>query len=119
MCVDYRKLNAITQADPYPLSHIEELTDGIGQSTFITKMDLTKEYYQEPMEQASKDKTAFITPCGKYQFQTMPFCLISAPSTFQRLMDEVLRELYPFAVAYLEDILIHIATWEDHLGHLS
>ena len=119
MCVDYRKLNAITQADPYPLPRIEELIDGIGQSTFITTLDLTKGYYQVPMEQASKDKTAFVTPFGKYQFRTMPFGLISAPSTFQRLMDEVLRELYPFAVAYLDDILIHSATWEDHLGHLS
>ena len=45
--------------------------------------------------------------------------LISTPSTLQRLMDEVLRELHPFAVAYLDDILIHSATWEDHLGHLS
>ena len=94
MCVDYRKLNAITQADPYPLPRIEELIDGIGQSTFITTLDLTKGYYQVPMEQASKDKTAFVTLFGKYQFQTMPFGLISAPSTFQRLMDEVLRELY-------------------------
>ena len=49
----------------------------------------------------------------------MPFGLISEPSTFQRLMDEMLRELHPFAVAYLDDILIHSATWEDHLGHLS
>ena len=115
MRVDYRKLNAITKADPYPLPHIEELIDEIGQSTFITTFDLTKGYYQVPMEQASKDETAFVTPFGKYQFRTMPFGLISAPSTVQRLMDEVLRELYPFAIA----ILIHSAMWEDRLGHLS
>ncbi len=57
MCVDYRKLNAITQADPYPLPHIEELIDGIGKSTFITTLGLMKGYYQVAMEQASKDKT--------------------------------------------------------------
>ena len=78
-----------------------------------------KGYYQVPMEQASKDKTAFVMPFGKYQFWTTPFGLISAPSTFQRLMDEVLREMHPFAVAYLDDILIHSATWVYHLGHLS
>ena len=66
MCMDYRKLNAITQAIPYPLPHIEELIDGIGQSTFITTLDLTKGYYQVPMEQASKDKIAFVSPFGKH-----------------------------------------------------
>ena len=116
MCVDYRKLNAITIGDPYPLPHIEELINGIGASKFITTLDLTKGYhqvpvapedkdkgyyqvpvapehkdkgyYQVPVAPEDKEKTAFITPYGKYQFTTMPFGLVSAPSTFQILMDE-------------------------------
>ena len=81
-------------------THIEELTDEIGKSTFITTFHLTKNIIKYPMEQASKDKTAFVTSLGKYQFRTMIFGLISAPSTFQRLMDEVLREftLLPWPV---------------------
>ena len=64
----------------------------LGSQNFITTLDLTKGYYQVPVEQASKDKTAFVTPFEKYQFRAMQFGLISAPSTFQRLMEEVLRE---------------------------
>ena len=75
-----------------------ELIDGIGQNLH-NHVDLTEGYYQVLMEQGSKDKTVFVTPFGKYQFQTMPFGLISAPSTIQRLMDEVLQELHPFVVA--------------------
>ena len=119
MCVDYRKLNAITIGDHYPLPRIEELINGIGASKFITTLDLTKGYYQVPVAPEDKEKTAFITPYGKYQFTTMPFGLVSAPSTFQRLMNEVLHGLHEFSVAYLDDILIHSATWTEHAHHLT
>ena len=118
MCVDYRKLKAITIGDPYPLPHIEELINRIGASKFITTLYLTKEHYQVPVAPEDKEKTAFITPYGKYQFTTMPFGLVSAPSTFQRLMDEVLQGLHEFSVAYLDDILIHSAAWTEHV-HIS
>ena len=62
MCIDYRKLNAITIGDPYPLPHIEELINGIGASKYITTLDLTKGYYQVPVAPEDKEKTAFITP---------------------------------------------------------
>ena len=119
MCVDYGKLKAITIGDPYPLPHIEELIKGIGVSKFITTLDLTKGYYQVPVAPEDKEKTAFITAYGKYQFTTMPFGLVSAPPTFQRLMDEVLHGLHEFSVAYLDDILIHSVTWAEHVHHLT
>ena len=118
MCVDYRKYNGITIGDPYPLPHIEELINGIGTSRFIAALDLTKEYYQVRVSPEPKEETAFITPYGKYQFTTMPFGLLSAPSTFQRLMEEVLHGLHEFSVAYLDDILIHSATWAEHVHYL-
>ena len=62
ICVDYRKLNAITIGYPYPLPHIEELINGIGASKFITTLDLTKGYYQVPVAPEHKEETAFITP---------------------------------------------------------
>ena len=119
ICVDYRKFKAITIGDPYPLPHIEELINGIGASKFITTLDLTKGYYQVPVAPEDKEKTAFITPYGKYQFTTMLFGLVSSPFTFQRLMDEVLHGLHEFSVAYLDDILIHSATWAEHVHHLT
>ena len=119
MCVDYHKLNNVTTNDTYPLPNIEELIANIGPSKFISTLDLTKVYYQVPVNPKHCRKTAFVTPYGKYEFITMPFGLISAPSTFQRLMDELLSGLHEFAVAYLDDILIHSQTWEQHLEHLN
>ena len=119
MCVDYRKLNIVATNDPYSLPNIEELIANIGPSKFISTLDLTKGYYQVPVNPKHCGKTAFVTPYGKYEFISMLFGLISAPSTFQRLMDEVLSGLHEFAVAYLDDILIHSQTWEQHLEHLN
>ena len=114
MCVDYRKLNKVTINDPYPLPYIEDLIANIGSSKFITTLDLMKGYYQVPVNPQHREKTAFVTPYGKYEFLMMPFGLISAPSTFQRLMGGLLNGLHDFTVAYLDDIIIHSDIWENH-----
>ena len=119
MCVYYRKLNAITVGDPYPFPRNDKLINGIGASKYITTLDLTKGYYQVLVAPEHKEKTAFITPYGKYEFLTMPFGLVSAPSTFQRLMDQMLHGLHEFTVAYLDDILVHSVSWEEHLVNLN
>ena len=119
MCVDYRKLNKVTINDPYPLPNIEDLIANIGLSKFITTLDLTKGYYQVPVNPQYREKTAFVTPYGKYEFLMMPFGLISEPSTFQKLMDGLLNVLHDFTVAYLDDIIIHTDTWENHLNHME
>ena len=65
LCVDYRKLNIITCADPYPIPRVEDLIDDIGRTKYITALDLTKGYWQVPVAKSSQDKTAFITPWGE------------------------------------------------------
>lgn len=117
ICVDYRRLNAITLKDAYPMPRIEDIFDDIGQSKYLTTLDLAKGYWQVPVAEEDKEKTAFITPTGLYQFRVMPFGLCGAPATFQRLMDVVVREL-PFAKAYLDDLVIFSQTWQEHMEHL-
>ena len=119
MCVEYRKLNSITTNDPYPLPNIEQLIANLGNSSYITTLDLTKGYHQVPVKKDQIEKTTFITPYGKYEYLTMPFGLVTAPSTFQRLMDRILQGLHGFTVAYLDDILIHSSMWEEHLENLT
>ena len=119
MCVDYRKLSKETINDPYPLPNIEDLIANIGLPKFISTLDLIKGYYQVPVNSQHREKTVFVTPCGKYEFLMMPFGLISAPSTFQRLMDGLLNGLHDFTVACLDDIIIHSDTWENHLNHME
>ena len=87
LCVDFRRLNKVTKADPYSIPRVDELIDRIGQAQYITALDLTKGFWQVPVAKESQAKTALVTPFGKYEFTTMPFGLVGAPSTFQRLMD--------------------------------
>ena len=117
LCVDYCQLNSKTTCDTYPMPRADDLIDRVGNASYITTLDLTKGYYQVPMEDESKEKTAFATPIGLYQFQMMPFGLKGAPATFQRLMDHVLRGL-DFCDAFFDDIEIRSADWNSHLRHL-
>ena len=118
ICVDYRRLNSVTDMDAYPLPRIEDILDSIGRAKFITTLYLAKGYWQVPVSPGDRAKTAFVSPLGLYQFTTMPFGLCGAPSTFQRLMDDVLRGQQSFARAYLDDIVIFSCDWEEHLAHL-
>ena len=107
ICVDYRKLKAVTKFDAYPMPQSDELLDNIGQSKYLTTLDLAKGYWQVPMAEEDKGKTAFSSPLGLLQFTTMPFGLSGALATFQRLMDQVLRGTEAYAVVYLDDIIIY------------
>ena len=119
ICLDMRRLNSVSNFDAYPLPRIEDLIEQLGEAKFISKLDLTKGYWQIPLSTETKEKSAFITPYGLYQFNVMPFGMKSAPATFQRMINKVLSGLDTFAGAYLDDILIYSKTFEDHLVHLE
>ena len=119
LCVDYRKLNAQTRTDAYPMPRIEDILDQVGNAKFITTLDLTRGYWQVPVAKEDRHKTAFTSPFGLYQFCVMPFGLNGAPATFQRLMNEVVRDMEKFAHAYLDDLVIFSDTWEEHLVYLE
>ena len=104
MCVDYRKLNAVSESDAYPMPRIDELIDRLGGAKYISTLDLTRGYWQVPVAAESQAKTAFTTPFGLYDFTVMPFGLQGAPATFQRLMDNLLRGVGDYAAAYLDDL---------------
>lgn len=82
LCVDYRELNKLTVKDHYPLPRIDDQLDNLGQKKYFSSLDLFSGYYQIPMAYDSKEKTAFITPDGHYQFRRMPFGLCNAPRYF-------------------------------------
>lgn len=101
------------------MPRIEDVLDQLGPARFISTLDLTREYWQVPVSNDSIEKTAFVTSQGLYEFKRMPFGLHGAPATFQRLVNKVLRDCRSFAIAYLDDIVIFSATWEEHLLHLD
>ncbi len=119
VCVDFRKLNAQSGFDAYPMPRIDDLLEIIGQAQYITTLDLCKGYWQVPLDNDSKQYTAFRTPSGLYHFTVLPFGLHGAPATFQRLMDQVLRGCEGWASAYLDDVVIFSNSREKHLRHLS
>ena len=105
LCIDYRKLNGVTQPDPYYMNTLDEILEKVGDSRCLSKLDLSKGFYQIGVEEKSVEKTAFISPFGKYSFRRMPFGLRNAPAVFQRTMEEVLRGCYHCAAPYIDDIL--------------
>ncbi len=117
-CVDYRKVNAVSKFDAYPMPRVDELFDRLGTARFYSTLDLTKGYWQIPLSPLSKEKSAFTTPFGLHQFVTLPFGLFGAPATFQRLMDKILRPHTAYAAAYLDDIIIYSQDWQRHMVHL-
>lgn len=106
-CVDYRKLNAITKMDVYPLPRIDDTLDLLANNQYFTTLDLASGYWQVKMDNASREKTAFTTHVGLYEFTVMPFGLCNAPATFQRLMESVLHGLLAkCCLVYLDDVLV-------------
>uniref|UniRef100_A0A671TSD1 ribonuclease H n=1 Tax=Sparus aurata TaxID=8175 RepID=A0A671TSD1_SPAAU len=118
-CVDYRRVNEVSKFDAYPMPRVDELLDRLGTARFYTTLDLTKGYWQIPLSLESREKTAFFTPYGLYQFVTLPFGLFGSPATFQRLMDRVLRPHSAYAAAYLDDVIIHSEAWEQHVRQVG
>ena len=103
LCVDYCRLNSISVMDAYPMPRIDELINRLGQAKFISTLDLNQGYWQVPMAEEVKAKTAFVTPFGLFQFNVMLFGLQGAPATFRRLMDRVIQGLQDYAAAFLDD----------------
>jgi hypothetical protein len=120
MVVDYRKLNAITVKDRYPLPLIEDQLERLSGSCVFTTLDLKAGYHQIPMAEDSKKFTAFITPDGHYQYTRMPFGLTNAPAVFQRAINMALGLLrHEYALVYLDDILVISKTVEEGLERLD
>ena len=120
LCVDYRRLNAKTRKDAYPLPRIDESLDALGRAQYFSAIDLASAYNQVEVHPDDRHKTAFTTPMGLYEYNRMPFGLCNAPGTFQRLMQMIFREeLLQILLVYLDDIIVYSDTIADHLKRLE
>ncbi|VDI48844.1 Hypothetical predicted protein [Mytilus galloprovincialis] len=119
-CVDYRILNDVTKKDSYPIPRVDECLDSLAGGKFFGSMDLNSGFWQIGMAPEDKEKTAFLTSLGLYQFTVMPFGLANSPSTFERLMENVLRGLqWKELLLYMDDIISISSTFEEGLGRLE
>ncbi|KAJ7994626.1 hypothetical protein DPEC_G00251430 [Dallia pectoralis] len=116
---DYRKLNAVTHKDAFPLPRIEESLTNLKGAAWYSTLDLASGYWQVEVDPKDQEKTAFTTPVGLFQFNRMPFGLCNAPATFQRLMQRCLGGLVnDFLLIYLDDIIVFSPCFDSHLDHL-
>lgn len=116
-CTDFRKVNALTVPDNYPLPRMEDCVDNVGYANFVSKLDMLKGYWQIPLSSRASDIAAFITPDAFAQYTAMAFGLRNAPATFQRLVNTVLAGI-PNCSAYLDDVVVYSRDWSEHLKSL-
>ena len=105
--VDYRKLNAITRKDRYPLPLIRETLRALATARWFTKVDVIAAFHKIRVAERDEWKTAFRTRYGLYEWMVTPFGLTGAPATFQRYINLLIREYTEFCTIYIDDILIY------------
>ena len=119
MCLDYRAVNKYTKRIHFPIPSVETILDSLGGSVVFSALDLTHGYHQLRMDESYIPYTAFQTHLGQFEFCVLPFGLSSAPSTYQRFINDVLKPwLRPYVSVYLDDVLVHSKDLESHVGHL-
>lgn len=119
-CIDYRDLNAITIKHRFPMPTIDELLDELGVASCFSKMDMRKGFHQIRMAEEDIHKTTFWTHQGHYEYCVMPFGLCNVATTFQTIMNELLKPfLCKFIIVFFDDILVYNPSWALHLQHLE
>eukprot|EP00171_Calliarthron_tuberculosum_P021997 IDg21997t1 len=114
-CVDYRRLNAVTKRDSYPLPRMDECIDSLGNARVFSTLDANWGYWQMQVGKKSVPLTAFTCHQGLFEFNRMPFGLTNAPATFQRALDIILAGYkWQTCLVYLDDVIVFSQNYEDH-----
>ena len=118
-CVDYRALNDVTVSDSYPLPRLDDVIERLAGARYFSSLDMAGGFWQIPIREKDKEKTAFVTPEGLYEFNRMPFGLKNAPPGFQRLMNRLFGHLmWQYCLVYIDDLLVFSKTFDEHLANL-
>ena len=119
-CIDYRDLNGVTKKDVYPLPRIDDTIDALNCAKYLTAFDMLSGYWQVPVAPGDREKTAFITHERLFEWVCMPFGLMGAPATFQRMMDTVLAGLkWQCCLVYLDDVVVFSRDFDTHVKDIS
>ena len=122
LCCDYRKLNAVTRPQSFPLPRLEDVWDAIGEkkATIFSTLDFSNSFHQLGMDPQSAHKTAFVTQNGQFQWNVLPYGLVNSPVTFTRAMHEILQEhLFKTCIIYVDDIIVYSRNMKEHVEHLK
>ncbi|KAJ8035392.1 hypothetical protein HOLleu_22614 [Holothuria leucospilota] len=117
-CTDYRKVNAVTRTDSYPIPRIDDCIDRIGKATYVSKFDLLKGYWEIPLTERARKISAFVTPDGLFQYKVMPFGMKNSQMTFKRLVNNLTSDLENCEV-YVNDLIVYSNSWDEHVQHVK
>jgi hypothetical protein len=118
--IDYRPLNNKTIQDALTVPYVRDLFAQLQDSKWFSKLDFCSGYFQIKMDPESKKYTAFSTEFGLFQFKVMPMGLTNSAATFQRFVQHVFADfLTDFVKVYIDDILVHSKTMEEHIKHVQ
>ena len=119
-CVDYRKLNAATIPDEFPIPRQSDILASLSGAQVLSSLDALSGFTQLELADEDIEKTAFRTHRGLFQFKRLPFGLRNGPSIFQRVMQNILAPyLWIFCLVYIDDIVIYSKSYEEHISHLD
>ena len=118
LCTDYRRLNLVTVPDAFPMPRIDDLIDEVSSAKFLSKVDLLRGFYQVPLSDRAREASAFVTPDGLYEYLVMPFGMKNSGSTFQRMANDLVRDLTGVRV-YVDDLVVFSDSWEEHIERLK
>ena len=119
-CVDYQRLNAVTRNDAYPVPRTQDCLDSMAGSGMFSTMDILSAYNQVPVAEEDIPKTVFSTKYGLFEFTTMPFGLMTAPATYQQLMELALSGLqWSLCLIYLDDVIVFSEDFDEQVDHLD
>ena len=119
-CIDYRRVNAVSRKDGFPVPDIQDALDSLRGARWFATIDLLSGYWQLGLTDRAKERSAFCTRRGLYQFCRMPFGLCGAPATFCRLMTKVLGDhIGNICLCYLDDVIVYGKTQRELLERLD
>jgi len=121
LCIDFRQLNKIAIADNFPFPRIEDIIDKLAGSKYFSALDISSSFWHIKMRNEDIQKTAFVTQNDHFEWTVMPFGYRNSPAIFQRALYRILEkyDLKKFSHNYIDDILIHSSSFEEHLKHLK
>ena len=118
-CTDFRKVNAVTKKDAFPIPRTEDCLDAVAVAVIFSTFDITSAYHQVPLRESDIPKTAFTTKYGLYEYMTMPFGICNATATFQRLMELALSGLqWTTCLIFLDDVISFSSSFDQHVCDL-
>ena len=118
--MDYRRLNSVTIKDRYPLPRMEDCLDSLGEAQFFSTLDCNWGFWQIPLAEQDRHKTAFTTFAGPYQYKRILFGLCNTPATYQRTLDILLERLkWQNCLVYVDHVIVFSKTFEEHLSAVA